>query len=204
MLSSISPLGERARATRWGTTVTAYLLGSTVGGLALGLLTALLGSVVPVSVRTSAPLTVLVAVALLLLGLLDALAVRGRLRLPSWQRQVDEQWLGEYRGWVYGAGFGLQLGFGLVTIITSTTVYGLVLIAAWSGDLRAGLLLGGTFGLVRALPVLTTRHADEPVSLRRLLARVDRWARPAQRAAAGALALAAVGVAAVMSTGGVL
>lgn len=204
MLSSISPLGERARATRWGTTVTAYLVGSTLGGLALGLLTALLGSAVPVEARTSAPVTVLVAVVLLVLGALDVLAARGRARLPSWQRQVDERWLGEYRGWVYGVGFGVQLGFGLVTIITSATVYGLVLVSAWSGDLRAGLLLGGTFGLVRALPVLATRHADEPVSLRRLLASVERWTRPAERVAAGTLAVAGAAVAAVVSTGGVL
>ena len=32
---------------------------------------------------------------------------------------VHEQWLTRYRGWVYGVGFGAQLGFGLVTIITS-------------------------------------------------------------------------------------
>jgi hypothetical protein len=31
---------------------------------------------------------------------------------PSWQRQVDERWLTTYRGWVYGAGFGFQLGAG--------------------------------------------------------------------------------------------
>lgn len=204
MLSSISPLGERARASRWGTTLTAYLVGSTVGGLALGLLAGLLGSAVPASVRTSVLVTSLVGAALLLLGVLDVLAARGRLRLPSWQRQVDEQWLGEYRGWVYGVGFGAQLGFGLITIITSATVYGLVLVALWSGDVRVGLLLGGTFGLVRALPVLTTRHAAEPMSLRRLLARVEQWARPAERLAAGSLAVAGAAVVAVVSTGGVL
>ena len=129
MLSSISPLGERARATRWGTTVSAYLLGSTLGGLALGFVAALVGSLVPQSARSSMAVTLVVGAALLLLAGLDLLASAAegrapRLRLPSWQRQVDEQWLGRYRGWVYGLGFGVQLGFGVLTIITSATVDG--------------------------------------------------------------------------------
>jgi hypothetical protein len=124
--------------------------------------------------------------------------------LPSWQRQVDEQWLGRYRGWVYGLGFGAQLGFGVVTIITSATVYAVVLVALWSGELPVGLVLGGAFGLVRALPVLATRRAQEPASLRRLLARVDRWARPVEHVAVGSLSAAGVAVAAIAVAGGVL
>jgi hypothetical protein len=110
--------------------------------------------------------------------------------------------LGRYRGWVYGLGFGAQLGFGLVTIITSATVYAVVLVMVWSGDGPAGLAIGGTFGLVRALPVLLGRRVQEPVSLRRLLASVDRWARPAERLAVGSLTVAGAIVVAVGSTGG--
>jgi hypothetical protein len=209
MLSSISPLGERARATRWGTTVTAYLLGSTLGGLALGFLAALAGSLVPVTVRSSLAVTLAVGAVLLLLAGLDLLAAPGegsrpRLRLPSWQRQVDEQWLGRYRGWVYGLGFGAQLGFGVVTIITSATVYAVVLVTVWSGHVGVGLVVGGTFGVVRALPVLSARRAHEPVSLRRLLASVDRLARPAERLAVGSLTVAGAVLVAVGSTGGAL
>jgi hypothetical protein len=209
MLSSISPLGERARATRWGTTVAAYLVGSVLGGLVLGGTVAAVGGLVPVGVRTSTPVMVGVGAVLLLFATLDVLAARPagrapRLALPSWQRQVDEQWLGRYRGWVYGLGFGAQLGLGVVTIITSSTVYAVVLVAAWSGDLGVGLAIGGTFGLARALPVLTTRNAHEPVALRRLLARVERWTRPAERWAAASLGVAGAAVVAVVSTGGVL
>jgi hypothetical protein len=209
MLSSISPLGERARATRWGTTVTAYLLGSTIGGLALGALAAFAGGMVPARFRSSLTVTLLLGGVLLLLAGADLLASgsdgrRPRLRLPSWQRQVDEQWLGRYRGWVYGLGFGAQLGFGVVTIITSATVYAMVLVIVWSGDLSAGLLIGGTFGLVRALPVLAARRAHDPASLRSLLASVERWARPAERLASVSLTAAGAVVLAVGSTGGVL
>jgi predicted lipid-binding transport protein (Tim44 family) len=209
MLSSISPLGEQARATRWGTTVTAYLLGSLIGGLGLGALAALAGGLVPAGVRSSTAVTLMVGVLLLLLALADVLSSgtsgrAPRLRLPSWQRQVDERWLGRYRGWVYGLGFGAQLGFGVVTIISSATVYAVVLVSAWSGELATGLLLGGTFGLVRALPVLTVRRVDEPASLRRLLARVERWARPAEHVAIGSLTAAGAVVVAVGAGGGVL
>ena len=36
MLGSITPLGERGRGSRWWVTVTAYVLGSTLAGVALG------------------------------------------------------------------------------------------------------------------------------------------------------------------------
>jgi hypothetical protein len=209
MLSSISPLGERARATRWGMTVTAYLLGSLLGGLALGALAALVGALVPANVRSSLPVTLAVGGALVLLAAADLLASATAdrpplVRLPSWRRQVDEQWLGRYRGWVYGVGFGAQLGFGVVTIITSATVYAVVLVVLWSGALGVGLVVGGVFGLVRALPVLAARGVHEPVSLRRLLARVERLARPAEHVAVGSLSVAGVVVVAVGAAGGVL
>ena len=165
MLSSISPLGERARNSRWWLTTTAYLAGSLAGGLALGALASLLGALVPDAARSSSWAVGLVAV-LLLVGL--ALDLRGAAALPSWRRQVDVAWLDEYRGWVMGLGFGAQLGFGLVTIVTSATTYAVVLLAALSGDVRVGLLVGGVFALVRALPSLLMAGVDDPVALHRV------------------------------------
>jgi len=190
MLSSISPLGERARASRWWVTTTAYVLGSLVGGLALGGLAGLLGSAVPDSVRSS-PWALGLAAALLLLGLALDLRVGG-LTLPSWRRQVDEQWLTRYRGWVYGVGFGAQLGFGLVTIITSSTTYAVVLLAFLSGSPVAGLLLGGVFGLVRALPSVLMAGVRDRAALHRIFSTVEKWANPAEVIARVALAAGAV------------
>jgi sulfite exporter TauE/SafE len=68
MLSSISPLGERARSSRWWVTTAAYLLGSLAGGLALGGIAAMVGSVLPDDLRTSRWTLVVVAL-LLLVGL---------------------------------------------------------------------------------------------------------------------------------------
>jgi hypothetical protein len=193
MLSSISPLGERARRSRWGLTVSAYLLGSLGGGFAVGVLASLIGGLVPQSWRGSGPAGVLVGL-LVLGGLLLDVRARGG-ALPSWRRQVDENWLARYRGWVYGAGFGLQLGAGVLTIVTTSTVYALLLLAAWSGTAGVGAALGVTFGLVRALPVLSLRRVHAPGDLRELFARVERWGRPVDRLARGSLVVVAFAVA---------
>ena len=176
MLSSISPLGERARNSRWWLTTTAYLLGSLAGGLVMGGLAALLGSALPDSVRTS-PWTLVVVAVLMLVGLVFDL--RGPQSLPSWRRQVSVDWLTRYRGWVYGGGFGVQLGFGLVTIITSATTYAVVLLAALTGHLGAGLAVGATFGVVRALPSLLLARVDDREGLHRVFIRVEQWTNPA-------------------------
>jgi hypothetical protein len=198
MLASISPLGERARSSRWGVTVTAYVLGSVLGGATVGLLAGALGSLLPSSWRGSPAAGVLVA-ALLLAGLLLDLRVGG-LRLPTCRRQVDEAWLGRYRGWVYGGGFGVQLGLGVVTIVTSATVYATVLLCVLSGSAPVGLAVGTLFGLVRALPVLGLAGTHDRASLHRVFHRLERWAPGAERLAratlvtgAAALVAAAVG-----------
>jgi hypothetical protein len=111
--------------------------------------------------------------------------------VPSWRRQVDEQWLTRYRGWVYGVGFGAQLGFGLVTIITSASTYAVVLLAALTGHLGAGLLVGATFGVVRAVPSLLMAGVADRAGLHRVFTQVERWANPAAVTAKVALGGAA-------------
>jgi hypothetical protein len=164
MLSSISPLGERARASRWWLTTASYLIASTAGGLLTGSVAAAAGSLLPERVRSAPAAPVVLAAAMLAGFVLDHRARGGA--VPSWRRQVDESWLDRYRGWVYGAGFGIQLGAGLVTIVTSTTTYAAVLLAAWSGRLATGALIGAGFGLVRALPLLLLKGVAEPARLR--------------------------------------
>src|SRR4051794_41008151 len=121
MLASIHPLGERARNRRWGVTVSAYLAASTVAAAALGGVLGALGAVLPLPAGGS------VGLALLVIGLCAAALAfdvsLGGLRLPTVHRQVDKDWLDRYRGWVVGAGFGLQLGLGVVTIVTTSAVY---------------------------------------------------------------------------------
>jgi hypothetical protein len=105
MLGSITPLGERGRGQRWGVTVTAYVLGSAAAGAAFGAILGLLGGLVLPATVITHPIRWLILAALLLAGALLDLGVM-HLRLPTVRRQVDEQWLGRFRGWVYGLAFG--------------------------------------------------------------------------------------------------
>ena len=199
MLTSISPLGERARASRWWLTTVAYVVSSVLGGLALGLLAALLGSLLPASWRSSPVAYGVVALALVA-GLLLDLGVGGR-DLPSWKRQVDRAWVDRYRGWVVGIGFGAQLGFGLVTIITSATTYAVALLCVLSGDPAVGLLVGGTFGLVRALPSALMGRVVTREQLWRVLSGVERGAPAADLAARLALAAGAAALTVIAMRG---
>jgi len=78
---------------------------------------------------------------------------------------VNERWLDRYRSWVYGAGFGWQIGVGVATYIKTAGVYALIVLAALTGSPLAALLLCTSFGLVRGLAVLLTARVDSPEAL---------------------------------------
>jgi hypothetical protein len=118
------------------------------------------------------------------------LADTGVIPLPSSHRQVNEDWLGRYRGWVYGSGFGLQLGAGVATIVTSATVY-LTLVAEFLvGSALVGALIGATFGIARAAPLAVRgrarSHQQLIISHSRLLALAPAGRRMALALTAGA------------------
>ena len=69
----------------------------------------------------------------------------GGAHLPTNHRQVNERWLDDYRGWVYGIGYGFQLGMGVVTIVTSATTYLAFLAAFLSHSVLGGLIDRGDF-----------------------------------------------------------
>lgn len=181
MLSSIHPLGERSRHNRWGLTVAAHVLGSWVGGVTVFSGAAALGLLLP----DVAALAVVVTVAA------AALELRGR--IPGPRRQVNEDWLQMYRGWVYGFGFGFQLGAGLLTIVTTAATYLALALTALAGSLWAGVVVGSVFGWARALPLLLARRVDRPERLRALHARVAASSGPVRRATTAALVALAIG-----------
>jgi hypothetical protein len=188
MLSSIHPLGERARHNRWGLTVTAYLLGSWAGGLAVFALAAAAGAALPDAAHR--PLSIAAAAAAVVLELR---ALTGR-RLLGPRRQVNEDWLTRYRGWVYGAGFGLQLGAGLATIVTSAALYLALALTFVAGDLRAAAVVGTVYGLGRAVPLIAARRVRQPEHLAALHARLRHAARPVQLASTAALTVLGIAV----------
>lgn len=164
MLSSITPLGERSRNNRWGVTVAWYMAGSLLGGLSFGAALGGLGAAARSVWWPERTPFLLIVGAVLVAALLMDLGVGGE--LPSVHRQVNEDWLSLYRSWVYGGGFGYQLGLGVVTIVPTAGTYVAYAMAFLSGSLAGGALIGGVFGLTRALPILTVAHADDPRKLR--------------------------------------
>ncbi|MBK5287136.1 MAG: sulfite exporter TauE/SafE family protein [Acidimicrobiia bacterium] len=170
MLASIHPLGERGRGQNYALTVTSYTVGSSVTAAAFGAVLGLLGRLV-LTDADSARAGILAVAAAIAFGV-----DRTRWTVPSWHRQVNEDWLADFRGWVYGLGFGAQLGLGVVTIVTTASVY-----LTWIGAfVTAGPVLGAVvglaFGFARAVPVLTAGSARDPERVSARVRRVHDWA----------------------------
>jgi hypothetical protein len=195
MLTSINPLGERGRNQRYAITVTAFIVASTGAGAILGGICGAIGSVF--SSRGIA----LVAIAAL--GAIGIAVDRGLFgtRVPGPRRQVEEQWLTTYRGWVYGAGFGAQLGLGFTTIVSASATWLAFACALLSGSAVGALLIGATYGLARALPVLLAARVREPGRLRALMRELDRH-RPHMAAATTAVQIGVVFTAVAVCTVG--
>ncbi len=196
MLGSINPLGERGRGSRWGVTASWFAVASVVAGAAFGLVLGAAGSVVLGSVDAAVRLATFAV--LVLAG--TALDLRvGGLHLPSIHRQVNEDWLGRYRGWVVGAGFGAQLGVGVATIVTTSAVYATLATAVLVASPAAGLAIGAAFGATRGASLLGAAGADDPASVAALDARFRRWEGPARTAAVAAQVTLAAGAVAVVA-----
>lgn len=190
MLSTITPFGERGRGNRYGATCGWFVFGAAFGGLCLGGLAAGLALTVHASGASSA------LVGTLALGATMVVAVSetnlAGARLPAHFRQVNERWLDAYRPWVYGAGFGFQIGCGLATYITTATVYLTVVLAALTTSPTVALLIGVAFGLVRGSAVGLTRNSRTPMALLAFHKKFDLLRPWADRTVLAALALSAV------------
>jgi hypothetical protein len=155
MLSTITPIGEAARGARFPQSAAWFIVGGVAGGLTLGGVLALVALVV----RSLGPSTTGVAVAACVAALVAAASdarVFG-LRLPDHHRQVNETWLDRFRPWVYGAGFGWQIGNGVSTYIVTAAVYLTMVLAGLTASPIVALGIGAVFGTVRGLAVLLGR-----------------------------------------------
>lgn len=193
MLSTMTPLAERARGHRWGATAAWYWFGGLLGGAALGAVAAGLAAVLSLADLGTTTVLALAAGSSLLAAAVDL----GRFGppIPHRRRQVDEDWLGRYRGWVYGVGFGLQIGSGFATYIMTAGVYLTVALAVLGGPAAAfGVCL--LFGFVRGAAVLLAARLTSFEASARFHERFEAAREPVRRIVIGVeLAVAAVAVA---------
>jgi len=172
MLSTITPLAERTRGHRFGVTAIWFVVGATAGGATLGAGTALLAAVVGTFLDPTSAGVMAAAFLLAMIAAASDLRVFGR-GLPYHCRQVNELWLNRYRAWVYGAGFGWQIGVGVATFIMTAGIYLLIALAALTASPAAAFGIGVLFGFTRGLAVIPARRITTPESLRSFHRRFD-------------------------------
>ncbi|HLF44745.1 MAG TPA: hypothetical protein VJA46_14635 [Acidimicrobiia bacterium] len=194
MLSTITPITEQGRGRRYAATVPWYLLGAIAGGATLGGIAAL--AAIPVGAVDIPEMTVFAIIGLFgVVSIFSDLGVKG-FRLPRHGRQVDRLWLDHYRSWVYGTGFGWQIGVGLATYIVTTAVYVTVLIAILTGSPIQALTIGLVFGGVRGLAIFLGAGAtslDKLHELHRSLTRFEPASRVVMFAIQAVVATLAIG-----------
>jgi hypothetical protein len=111
--------------------------------------------------------------------------------VPGPRRQVDPGWLDRYRGWVYGLGYGAQLGLGVTTVVTSAATYAALAAAFLTGSALGGAVVMGCYGLVRGLTPLAAAGVRSTRGLIAAHAALERWRGPVRVLALGWLAVAA-------------
>ena len=190
MLSSITPMTEAGRGNRFAVTARWFLVGGIVGGLSLGAIAAAGAALVRVADLSQPTRWGIAAVAAAITAGID-LGAFG-IELPIFRRQVNDAWLRRYRSWVYGAGFGWQIGFGVATYIMTAGIFLTIALAVLGASPVGALAIGATFGLVRGSAVFIGRSATTPAALNDVHARLDALAAPSRAAALGVQLLAAV------------
>ena len=203
VLSSITPFGESSRAHRYGVTAGWFVAGAVAGGATLGAVAAGLAAGVSTLDLGRHPAWVAGALAALVgaaaavdAGLFGAV-------IPVWRRQLNDAWMSRYRGWVYGAGYGWQLGVGMATYIMTAAVFAVPVLAALGGHPVMALAICTLFGVVRGLVVRLTARASSPTELRALHHRFADWGPPVRLAVIGVeLAVVVTALAAQWSLAG--
>jgi hypothetical protein len=163
MLSQLTPMAEAGRGRTFGKTAAWFVAGAIVGGLTLGAVIALGALAIAATGVSNTTAVAVVAGAAFLAAAVDA-RVLG-FGPPFLHRQVNQEWLVEYRSWVYGGGFGWQIGVGVTTYVMTAAVPLMIVTGALGARPLAALGIGALFGLVRGLAVLLTARLRNPAAL---------------------------------------
>jgi hypothetical protein len=158
MLSQLNPLAERSRGQRYGVTATWFVIGAVAGGLTLGAGMMVLALAVDAAGLGSAAAAGIAAAAALLGAASDVHLLPWS--PPFHRRQVNEDWLPRYRGWLYGVGFGWQIGTGVATYIMTAAVFVMIALGALTASPVLALAVALTFAVARGLAVLATARFE--------------------------------------------
>jgi hypothetical protein len=200
MLSQITPIAEAARGNRFGRTAAWFVAGGVAGGLTLGAAMAAGAAIARAAGVTTTGALTFIAGGALVTAALDSRVFR--IAPPFLRRQVNEDWLANYRPWVYAGGFGWQIGVGVSTYIMTAAVF-LVIGAGVAGASPLGAVaLGVFFGLLRGLAVLLGAPLRRTSDLLAFHRRFDASAEPVRLAViAVQLAVAVVAAYAALGAG---
>ena len=187
MLSTVTPMAEAARGNRYRTTAIWFWLGAVIGGATLGVAAAGLAGIVSLFDLDATAMVALAGAAAVLTAAID-LGLLGR-PIPHHRRQVNEDWLPKYRSWVYGAGFGWQIGTGLTTYIMTAAVYLVIAMAALTGEPLTAFGLCILFGATRGAAVLLGARLTSDAALISFHARFDALREPVRVAVIAVQAL---------------
>ena len=183
MLSQITPVGEAGRNQRYRRTASWFIIGALTGGLTIGGAAAAFAVVVG-TVDMSHQAAIAIGAACAFVTAVVDTRVLG-FGPPFIRRQVNEDWLSRYRPWVYGGGFGWQIGTGLVTYVMTAAVPLVVVFAALTAQPWAALTVGVVFGLARGLAVLLSAPLRSQNDLYTFHRRFTRAGEPVRRAVIG-------------------
>ncbi len=181
MLSQITPMAEAGRQQKFARTAGWFIAGAVLGG-------ATLGALIATGAFAVSGLSPTTAIALVAAFSFVAAAIDSHLfgfGPPFVTRQVNEQWLSKYRAWIYGGGFGWQIGAGITTYVMTAAVPLMIVVGALTGNPWAAIAIGTTFGLARGLAVLLGARLHSPAALIAFHRRFDAWGEPVRQAVIG-------------------
>lgn len=152
MVGTIVPVVYREKPMRhWLAAVSLYVIGGVLGGTGLGAMLGFLGDQVLGTSRAYGPLLPLGVI-----GAIASLYALHELRLwhlpyPQNQKQVPSGWRYQFHPYWVALAYGIGLGTGVITYITTASVYVVLFGAFLSGDPLIGAGLLGGFGLTRTI-----------------------------------------------------
>ena len=187
MLSTITPISERARHHRYWPSATWFLAGATLGGVTLGAAMAC-GAMLSSTAGVAQTVRIGVAVAVTAVCLAADARLFG-LRLPERPRQVDATWVTRFRPWAYAGGFGWQLGTGVATYVMTNATYAVIIVGAVALPPATALELGVVYGVCRGATILLGAPVTSPTRLQAL----HRWLTTSDRASVAVTMAAQLG-----------